>query len=326
MIKVKHVLLFFFSLLLCLNVSSVALANTTSSHVGIYFTEKIKEKEKEGVNNKAISNSLDEKSNETSSYLPQTGEHQEKLFIKKNNVLMLGIFLLIFSIIEKKRRKKMKLRMMLVTGIIGSTMLAGPASAAIQDEVKGSTDGKSGESHGYIKLIPGNPEEGGVTEPAEPTDPPGGTDNEGDLTLDNIAPLLFETHKLEGKEQVYTSVVTNSNVQVTDKRGEEAGWNVQVSQTDFVDSVDKNKILKGAKLILPIGKLKDLGNVSLAPELFSIEVNNNPAVLMNAATGSGAGTWTNIFDKDEIKLTVPAGNKTGEYMSTITWTLMDAPK
>ncbi|MEG0781566.1 WxL domain-containing protein, partial [Carnobacterium sp.] len=38
------------------------------------------------------------------------------------------------------------------------------------------------------------------------------------------------------------------------------------------------------------------------------------------------GTWTNFFDKDEIKLTVPAGNKKGEYMSTVTWTLMDAPK
>ncbi|MGO2962843.1 MAG: WxL domain-containing protein [Carnobacterium maltaromaticum] len=219
----------------------------------------------------------------------------------------------------------MKLRMILVMGLIGSTMLAGSASAAIQDEVKGSADGKGGESHGYIQLTPGDAEEGGATEPTEPTDPPGGTDNEGDLTLDNIAPLLFDTHKLEGNEQVYTSIVTNSNVQVTDKRGEEAGWNLQVSQTAFVDKVDATKVLKGTKLILPIGTLKDLGNVSLAPELRSVELNENPAILMNATKGSGAGTWTNIFNKDEVQLTVPAGNKTGEYMSTVTWTLMDAP-
>lgn len=219
----------------------------------------------------------------------------------------------------------MKLKMMIVTGLIGSIVLAGSASAAEKDEVKGSVDGKGGESHGYIKLTPGD-SEGGVTDPTEPTDPPGGTGNEGDLTLDNIAPLLFDTHKLEGKEQVYTSVVTNSNIQVTDKRGEEAGWNVQVSQTAFVDKVDATKILKGTKLILPVGRLKDLGNVSLAPELRSVEVNTNPAILMNAVKGSGAGTWTNIFNKDDIKLTVPAGNKKGEYMSTVTWTLMDAPE
>lgn len=225
----------------------------------------------------------------------------------------------------------MKLKMMVVTGLMCSGILTGAASSVMADEtvppqniVTGSEDGKGGTSRGYIKLTPGDEDEG-ETPPTKPTVPPGGTGNKGVLTLDNVAPLLFNSHKLEGKEQVYTSVVVDSNIQVTDKRGEEAGWHVQVTQTPFVDMVDATKVLKGAKLILPVGTLEETGNVSLAPEVRGVEVNAVASVLMNAAKGSGAGTWTNIFDKDEIKLTVPAGNKTGEYMSTVTWALVDAP-
>lgn len=212
--------------------------------------------------------------------------------------------------------------------IISNILLGGTSSvrAAVQDEVNGSSDGKVGTSHGFIKLLPGD-EDSEVTEPIEPTFPPGNLNNKGNLTLDYIAPLLFDTHKLEGKEKTYTSVVENSNIQVTDKRGDEAGWNVQVSQTLFKDVTDNKKILKGTKLVLPNGKLKTSGtNVSLAPIMNTIEVNEMPNVLINAAKGSGAGTWADILDKNEIKLTIPAGNKIGEFVSTVTWSLMDAPK
>lgn len=221
----------------------------------------------------------------------------------------------------------MNLKTLTTLCLIGSGMFIGTniANAAEpQDEVKGSDDGKGGTSHGYITLTVGDT---GPKEPLEPTVPPGVTGNEGVLTLDNIAPLHFSAHKLEGKEQVYSSVVENSNIQVTDVRGEETGWNVQVSQTPFKDMADETKVLKGAKLTLPAGVVKsDKGNVSLAPTVQSVEVNADLAVVMNATAGTGAGTWRTVFDKDEIKLTVPAGNKKGEYMSTVTWTLMDAPK
>ncbi|CAD5897172.1 conserved exported hypothetical protein [Carnobacterium maltaromaticum] len=226
----------------------------------------------------------------------------------------------------------MKLKMMVVTGLICSGILAGTASSVMadgapQNVITGSEDGKGATSHGHINLTAGDGEgEDGSTEPTKPTIPPGETGNKGDLTLDNVAPLLFDTHKLEGKEQVYTSIVTDSNIQVTDKRGEEAGWHVQVTQTPFTDVVDNTKVLKGAKLVLPVGILEDTGNVSLSPETYSVEVNDEAATLMNATKGSGAGTWTSVFNKDQIKLTIPAGNKTGEYMSTVTWALMNAPK
>lgn len=223
----------------------------------------------------------------------------------------------------------MSSKKMLVTGLISTSFLFSTGTVAFsapEDTIIGSENGKSGTSHGYIKLTPGDNTEG-PTKPTKPTVPPGGTDNTGSLTVDNVAPLLFDTHKLEGKEQVYTSVVADSNVQVTDKRGEEAGWNLQVSQTAFVDSTDATKILKGAKLILPIGVIETAGtNVSLSPIVSEVELNETPTVLMHALAGSGAGTWTSVFNKDEIKLTVPAGNRNGEYRSTVTWSLLDAPK
>ena len=326
---IKHVLSWGLSVCLLFNVATTSLAVTTTSQAGIYFTEKEDKAEVENGNivfqkNKELPKTEGDR---TSSKLPQTGEHKDR------HLFIIGAILLVASMLVKKLKIKrggimMKLKTMTMLGLIGSGMLVGTGlvHAAPQDEVTGSTDGKGGTSHGYINLTPGDTDTG-KTDPIEPTDPPGGTGNEGVLTLDNVAPLLFSTHKLEGKEQVYTSVVENSNIQVTDKRGEEAGWNVQVSQTPFKDIADETKILKGAKLILPVGVVKaDEGNVSLAPSVRSVEVNADLAVVMNATAGTGAGTWRTVFDKDEIKLTVPAGNKKGEYMSTVTWTLMDAPK
>lgn len=323
--RIKLVLLCGLSLFSLFSFSYTSSATTTTSQAGISFTEK--EEVVDGIKtfkkNKEPASSQDER---TSANLPQTGEY------KDGNILIAGLFLLVASLLNKKIRtkrgeRKMKLKMMIVIGLIGSCIIIdrGSAMAATQDEVTSSKDGKGGTSHGYINLTPGDTETG-TTEPEEPTDPPGGTGNEGILTLDNIAPLLFSTHKLDGKEQVYTSVVENSNIQVTDKRGEEAGWNVQVSQTPFKDIVDETKVLRGATLVLPAGTVKSEGNISLAPTVRSVEINANLSVLMNAAKGSGAGTWRTVFDKDKIKLTVPAGNKKGEYMSTVTWSLMDAPE
>lgn len=324
---IKHVLLWGVSLFCFFSFTVTSFANTATSQAGISFTEK----EDMGAGNTSLPKNKDLPNtgvDRTSSKLPQTGETAD------GNLLITGLVFLGAAIaVEKLRTKrggrKMKLKTMTMLGLIGSGMFIGTniANAAEpQDEVKGSADGKGGTSHGYINLVPGDTDTG-KTDPEEPTVPPGGTGNEGILTLDNIAPLLFSTHKLDGKEQIYTSVVENSNIQVTDKRGEEEGWHVQVSQTPFVDKVDKTKVLKGTRLTLPAGVVKsDVGNVSLAPTVSSVEVNGDLATLMSAAKGSGAGTWRTVFNKDEVKLAVAAGNKKGEYMSTVTWTLSDAPK
>ncbi len=331
----KHVLFYFITgCLLFISFTSSSFASTAGSQAGISFTEKNYTEEESGPlkEDNASGNTTE---NKTSSNFPQTGEKNATHWVL--GIVLLTISFIVLTRIRRGDRLEMKIKMMMVTGLICGGALLGTATSVFaeegsepgktpQEEVTGSEDGKGGTSHGYINLTPGDDEDEEPTEPILPTDPPGGTGNEGILTLDNVAPLLFDIHKLEGKEQVYTSVVDNSNIQVTDKRGDEAGWNVQVSQTEFIDVTDKKKVLKGAKLVLPVGKLSTAGtNVSLEPIANSVEVNDKPAVLMNAKKDTGAGTWTDVFNKDEIELTVPAGNKTGEYMSTVTWALMDAP-
>ncbi|WP_317913454.1 WxL domain-containing protein [Carnobacterium maltaromaticum] len=217
----------------------------------------------------------------------------------------------------------MKLKTLFLTSLLCGSVITGIASPALA--IEGSADGKGAKSTAEIELIPGDTDV--VTPPTNPTTPPGDIGNKGPLTIDYVTPLLFKTQKLDGKEQVYVSTVDDANVQVTDKRGEEAGWTLRVSKTPFTDTTDATKVLKGAKLILPVGTLTQaLTSVSVAPLLNSLEIKEDPATLMVAKTGAGAGTWTNVFKKEEVTLTVPAGNKVGEYVSTITWSLLDAPE
>lgn len=326
--KQRHVLLLIASIFFIFSFPRTSFANETTSQVGIFFTEKASVDQEdstfEGEKELPMTSIAESR---TSSRLPQTGERRVV------HLLIWGLIFIVASLLVKNLYKmgdkRMNIKKAILTSLVSSSILlltVNTVGAAPQDKVEGSSDGKGATSRGYIQLMPGDDKEG-PTEPIKPTIPSGTTGNVGPLTIDNVAPLLFDTHKLEGKEQVYTSVVTDSNIQVTDNRGEESGWNLQVSQTPFIDVKDKAKILKGTKLTLPLGTLETAGaNVSLRPSVVEIEVTEAPTVLMNAIAGSGAGTWASVFDKDEIKLTVPAGNKKGEYMSTVTWSLMDAPK
>src|SRR5699024_4539220 len=111
-------------------------------------------------------------------------------------------------------------------------------------EVVGTSDGKGAVSHGHIKIIPNkNPS---PTDPIEPSTPGGSTGNAGLLTIDNVTPLLFDTHELSSGAVEYVTSSQNPNVQVTDIRGTGVGWSLQVSTSPFVDQTDTNKVLKGA--------------------------------------------------------------------------------
>lgn len=322
----KQGLLLFSSLFLFIFFPIIGLASTTTSQVGIFFTENDEaEVTTETLTEDKLSNMGDKEARKQNN-LPQTGEGDQSHILILWSILLLNLVIVIYLV--KMGVEKIMLKRRIVVGLISASFLFSSTlvSAAPEDTIIGSENGKGGTSHGYIKLTPGD-NVVDPTKPIKPTNPPGGTGNVGTLTVDNVAPLLFDAHKLEGKERVYTSVVKDSNVQVTDNRGEETGWNLQVSQTPFTDIVDSTKKLKGAKLELPIGVIETAGtNVSLSPTVLAVEVNETPSVLMNALAGSGAGTWTSVFNQDEIKLTVPAGNRNGEYRSTVTWSLLDAPK
>lgn len=225
------------------------------------------------------------------------------------------------------KKKSVALSSFLTMSVLG---MASTSFAAVDPtEVTGTEDGKGATSHGYIKLTPGD-ETTGPTDPIDPSEPGGETGNKGPLTIDNVSPLLFGEHELVGSESVYTTETKNPNAQVTDKRGKAEGWTLQVVSSEFVDQANEKNILKGALLVLPAGKaVSSLGNISTAPTTrgVALSTNNGTAeTLMQAEKESGMGTWVDKFDSSEVKLVVPAGNKTGEYVSTLTWSLLDAPQ
>nr|WP_207696053.1 WxL domain-containing protein [Enterococcus sp. DIV0212c]MBO1354576.1 WxL domain-containing protein [Enterococcus sp. DIV0212c] len=205
-------------------------------------------------------------------------------------------------------------------------------NSGVGNEVTGTSDGKGATSQAHMTLMPGD----GATDPTDPivpTDPEepgGGTGNKGPLTIDNVTPLEFGEHKLAGGESIYSTTSKKPNVQVTDSRGEGKGWTLQITSSEFKDIKDSKKILKGAVLTLPIGTLQTTtGNVSEKPESKEVKLNTDkPSTenLLVAKAKAGMGTWANEFDAKAVTVKVPAGNFAGEYVSTLTWTMLDAPK
>lgn len=175
-------------------------------------------------------------------------------------------------------------------------------------------------------------EQGDTTDPVDPIDPsdPGGeTGHEGPLTIDNVTPFEFGTQAISSNSEVYAATAKNPNIQVSDRRGTGQGWTLQVGLSTFAESKDNSVVLKGATLAIPKGTMKTTdGNVSEAPENFGFTLDADASgsdVLMNADEKKGMGTWADMLDNSNVKLSVPAGNFAGEYSATINWSLVDAP-
>ncbi|WP_317946444.1 WxL domain-containing protein [Carnobacterium maltaromaticum] len=333
--------------LFCIRMNSyVYAAESTNSQVGIKFikgdSEDSFDKDSSGgsTNNDSFNNTGSNGSNsnlpETGGpydhNLPQTGEANRKWSLTIAGIVSILLGSFIIKNIKRNEEKKMKKSKLVLASVASTFLLSASitASAAVdQNEVLGTDDGKGAVSHGYVKLTAGD-QSTGPTEPIEPTIPDGSTGNEGPLTIDNASPLLFGENKIEGGKMVFSTTTQNPNIQVTDKRGEGQGWNLQVKTADFVDQVDTKKVLKGAELSLPVGTVTPApGNIAVAPTVNAVVLGSTNAkaqTIMFANKNNGLGTWVDKFDASEVKLTVPAGNLVGEYVSTLTWSLLDAPK
>lgn len=172
----------------------------------------------------------------------------------------------------------------------------------------------------------------GPTEPVKPIEPaePGGeeTGNAGPLSIDYVTNFNFGEHELETSQIVYNleDKPTNANVQVTDNRGTGDGWTLQVSLSEFTTA--EKVTLKGAELALPVREVKSvIGNISNAPD-FEKDMVLTPGslqTLMSAKEEAGMGTWAAMYDSENIALSVPSGNHSGQYEAKLTWTLADVP-
>ena len=157
--------------------------------------------------------------------------------------------------------------------------------------------------------------------------------NPGPLSLDSVSSFNFPTKKLGTESQApleATPVVgTKLGLQVTDTRGQDLGWKLKVSATPF-ETVDKSITLVGAVMTIPAGKLtteEGVDTANLTPTAYKVNLTKDPTPIMSATTTQGRSRWSNAFEGngEKVTLAVPSGNKVASYVSTITWSLEDAP-
>lgn len=191
------------------------------------------------------------------------------------------------------------------------------------------------KTNGTVQLL-----EDGTPTPPDPSETVAETDgkttgNAGPLSIDYIPNFLFGQTKV-GETVTLTDLNTNPFVQVTDKRGTGAGWTLKLTATKFKNADDTLE-LRGTTL--SIGNINvqavDSENLSTAPTAASgvsfAATDTGSKVLMTAAQNGGMGSWKGKFktaddSANSVTLYIPAGNKTGQYTSTLTWSLSNAPE
>ncbi|MCO7181202.1 WxL domain-containing protein [Lactococcus formosensis] len=218
------------------------------------------------------------------------------------------------------------------------TSFAFGASTVLADE-----DGASMKSVGTISYVTDD----SSVNPIDPMDPdPDDHENPtaGPLSIDYVSNLRFGEQKTTGTDMTYyaqldeiidsegENIKRPNFVQVTDKRGSNAGWHLTVTQDGQFKS--------GANELA--GAVLTLDNATLSTPNGGIEPTASQAIALTPGSASdvldakeeqGTGTWLNRFGADEeeaqssVTLSVPGKTKKvqGEYKTSLTWTLTDTP-
>lgn len=236
--------------------------------------------------------------------------------------------------------------------LLATTILAG---IALAPATSFAADGGNYDSNGVITFTPNtditNPvdpvDPTNPVTPVDPTDPTGpkpGT--AGPLSIDYASSLDFGTQKITSKDEVYKAKAqkyldkdnnekTGPNfVQVTDNRGTEAGWTLQMKQNSQFKTTDAEE-LTGAVITFKNGNVVTASDSAKPTGQASIVADPSGALknVMAAKDGQGAGTYLLDWGTDaataaeSIELSVPGSTTkyAKKYSTTFTWVLTDTP-
>lgn len=193
-------------------------------------------------------------------------------------------------------------------------------------------------------------------DPVDPIDPI--TPTEGPLSIDYASSLHFGEQKISAKDEVYqaamdkikdpadeNSTIDKPNwVQVTDKRGTNAGWKLQVQQGAQLTTgtADAAQELKGAQITLTNTAVKtgtdNQAGVPTGADVITLVPGDDTTAgaaqdVMTAQVDQGMGTWVAGFGNEttgasSVSLSVPGASakvKDGKYTTNLTWVLTDTP-
>lgn len=157
-----------------------------------------------------------------------------------------------------------------------------------------------------LPIDPEKPDPTNPVIPVDPTNPDGpGEGTAGPLSIDFASSLQFGTSKITTKDERYPAyaqaikvgeetVYRPNYVQVTDNRGTEAGWTLQVTQDKQLTSTT-NKVLEGAIITLDQGTVATVdGSSVVAPSVVGNKIElypGVPAIVMAAQPKQGSGVW-----------------------------------
>ncbi|MFP8918502.1 WxL domain-containing protein [Enterococcus innesii] len=248
---------------------------------------------------------------------------------------------------------------------LSTTILVGTATAVSADEVREvTTNGQvefrsAGEEDGPLEVIPP------VTEPGVEIPPtvPGTT---GPLSIVKVPAMNFGSQVISNQDQTYNMVSEMENLadgsgqtpyvsfaQVQDVRGTNAGWDLQVSLSDFTSNT-QNNVLTGAEIEFVDSRIQYEGtNTENSPTAHAAGLtllpNGAARSVMTAAQGQGAGAssivWgdqadlmaqfeaegfdpeTDVVENGAIQLSIPGSTAKDAttYTSTLTWELTSTP-
>lgn len=209
-----------------------------------------------------------------------------------------------------------------------------------------------------IPVDPTNPER--PTHPKDPTNPNGPeSGTKGPLSIDFASSIDFGRNRISNKDVMYyaepqdivfddgTKKEVANYIQITDHRGNNAGWHLQVKQEQQLENTNAHyKVLEGAEI-----RLKQTYAVSNQTGDPTLVIPETPPIIlrpgqtsdaMQAHQGSGGGTWLDVFgelrtvkvEQEEllkntsITLSIPGKTPKNavEYKSRLTWTLIDSPR
>ncbi|HLQ40242.1 MAG TPA: WxL domain-containing protein [Tetragenococcus sp.] len=222
----------------------------------------------------------------------------------------------------------MKKKMLIagISGLLFSSALMISVPQAVQAETSAATVTFTGDDS--TPTDPVDPDDPDVdpTDPIDPGDPDNpGTNTPGPLSLDYVSNFDFGTHKIAATTKTYQPLAEKPHIQVTDKRGTGAGWDVQ-AKISKISSSDNHE-LSGATLKLVNANVKThSANNSTPPSAADITLKDDDQSIFQAGSDQGLGTWVDNFDRDKSVLTVYAGTARAKtYTADITWTLTSGP-
>lgn len=152
----------------------------------------------------------------------------------------------------------------------------------------------------------------------------------GDLQFTSATDAIdFGTIDLTGGG-INAPATTPMETVVTDARGTGAGWNITAQRSEFTEGILGEDELEGATLSLSEGVASPAENsptaVAPTPTPYAEISTDTPTQVLSAVPDAGLGEWNTGWAAENITLEVPASEaREGQYQSTITWTLSDAP-